>query len=118
MFPPGTVRAKTAFAGMSLEATSRAALQLSTAFGSAAGACSVAGAYAAGAAAGAVSSAAKQKAADCLGRYGEQVSSEAEALMQENDYPGAIERLKSGNDILSNRYGSFSDAIDTLLPEC
>ncbi len=62
--------------------------------------------------------AAKQKAAECLVRYGEQVSSEAEALMEENDYPGAIERLKAGNDILSNRYSSFSDAIDALLPEC
>lgn len=62
--------------------------------------------------------AAKQKAADCLVLYGEKVSGEAESLMEENDYPGAIEQLKSGNDILSNRYGSFSDAIDALLPEC
>ena len=62
--------------------------------------------------------AAHTKAADCLIRYGESVSAEAEARMKENDYPGAIALLKSGNDTLSADYGTFSEAIDSLLPQC
>ena len=63
-------------------------------------------------------SAAQEKAAQCLASYGESVAEAAEARMQENDYPGAISLLKDGNDLLSNRYGSFSEAIDALLPQC
>ncbi len=62
--------------------------------------------------------AAQEKAADCLVRYGETVSAEAEKLMQENDYPGAIALLKSGNAVLSDSYDTFSETIDSLLPEC
>ena len=62
--------------------------------------------------------AAKEKAAECLVRYGEQVCGNAEARMAENDYRAAIDLLKDGSDILSNRYGSFSEAIDALLPQC
>ena len=62
--------------------------------------------------------AAQQKAADCLVRYGASVSSQAEALMDKNDYPGALDLLKSGNDTLSNDYGTFSEDIDALVPVC
>ena len=62
--------------------------------------------------------AAQEKAADCLVRYGASVSKEAEALMDKNDYPGAIEALKSGNDTLSEVYGTFSEDIDALVPVC
>ena len=62
--------------------------------------------------------AAQEKAADCLVRYGERVSADAEAAMEQNDYPGAIALLKEGNDILKNRYDTFSEAIDELLPAC
>ncbi len=61
---------------------------------------------------------AQEQAAQCLIRYGESVAEAAEQRMQENDYPGAITLLQDGNDILSNRYRSFSDAIDELLPQC
>ena len=61
---------------------------------------------------------AQERAGECLVRYGERVSREAEALMEKDDYPGAIALLKDGNDILANRYGTFSEAIDTLLPQC
>ena len=62
--------------------------------------------------------AAQEKAADCLIRYGEQVADEANAAMEQNDYPGAITLLKNGNETLSKDYGTFSEAIDTLLPQC
>lgn len=62
--------------------------------------------------------AAKEKAADCLVRYGEQVSREAEALMEENDYRGALEKLSDGNATLQNRYSTFSEDIDALIPQC
>ena len=62
--------------------------------------------------------AAQDKAEQCLVRYGERVASDAEAKMQENDYPGAIALLKEGNDTLGERYDSFSEAIDSLLPQC
>ncbi len=62
--------------------------------------------------------AAQEKAADCLIRYGERIGAEAEALMEEGDFPGAIAMLKQGNDMLSNRYGTFSETIDGLLPQC
>lgn len=61
--------------------------------------------------------AAQEKAADCLVRYGAQVCAEAEAKMQENDYPGAIALLKDGNELLSARYETFSEDIDALLPQ-
>ena len=61
---------------------------------------------------------AQQKAADCLVRYGASVSREAKALMEKNDYPGAIALLKEGNAKLSDDYGTFSEDIDALLPEC
>ena len=62
--------------------------------------------------------AAQEKAAECLIRYGEQVADDANAAMEQNDYPGAITLLKDGNDTLSKDYGTFSEAIDTLLPQC
>ena len=62
--------------------------------------------------------AAQTKAADCLVRYGERVSAEAEALMEQNDYPGAIALLKEGNATLSEGYAAFSEDIDALLPQC
>ena len=62
--------------------------------------------------------AAQEKAAECLVRYGEQVADEANAAMEQNDYPGAIALLKNGNETLSKDYGTFSEAIDTLLPQC
>ena len=61
---------------------------------------------------------AQEKAGECLVRYGEQVGKDAKALMDANDYPGAIALLKSGNATLSDRYGTFSEAIDSLLPVC
>ena len=62
--------------------------------------------------------AAKERAADCLVRYGEKVSREAEALMEENDYRGALEKLTDGNAVLQNRYSTFSEDIDALIPQC
>ena len=62
--------------------------------------------------------AAQERAAECLVRYGEQVAADAGALMEKNDYPGAIALLKSGNETLSKDYDTFSEAIDTLLPQC
>ena len=61
---------------------------------------------------------AQERAAECLVAYGERVSREAEALMEQNDYPGAIALLEDGDSILANRYGAFSEAIDALLPVC
>ena len=62
--------------------------------------------------------AAQARAEECLTRFGERTASDAEALMKENDYPGALALLKAGNDTLSKTYGTFSEAIDSLLPEC
>lgn len=62
--------------------------------------------------------AAQEKAAECLVRYGERVGADAEALMDQSDYPGAIALLAEGNGILNNRYGTYSGAIDSLLPVC
>lgn len=62
--------------------------------------------------------AAQEKAEECLVRYGEKVGEDAGALMEQNDYPAAIELLKNGNETLSKTYGTFSEAIDSLLPAC
>ncbi len=62
--------------------------------------------------------AAQEKAGECLVRYGEQIAADAEARMEQNDYPGALALLKSGNETLSKDYGTFSDAIDALIPVC
>ena len=60
---------------------------------------------------------AQEKAGRCLVRYGESVGEEAERLMDEDKYPEAIAALKAGNDTLYT-YDTFSETIDTLLPEC
>ena len=62
--------------------------------------------------------AAQARAEECLVRYGEKTASDAESMMKENDYPGALALLKEGNETLSKTYGTFSEAIDSLLPEC
>ena len=61
---------------------------------------------------------AQTRAGECLVRYGERVAADAESMMAENDYPGAIALLKEGNDTHSGRYGTFSEKIDSLLPAC
>ena len=62
--------------------------------------------------------AAQAKAAECLTAYGDAVVKQAEALMAADDYPGALAALKAGNDTLSADYGTYSESIDALLPQC
>ena len=61
--------------------------------------------------------AAQERAAECLVRYGEQVGAEADALMEKDDYPGALAVLDQGNDTLY-RYDTFSEVIDDKVLEC
>lgn len=60
---------------------------------------------------------ARVRAQECLKLYGELVLKNADELMAADDYAGAIELLRSGNDALKE-YDTFSAAIDSRLEEC
>ena len=60
---------------------------------------------------------AQERAAECLVRYGEQVGAEADDLMEENDFRGALDVLWDGNATLY-RYDTFSEVIDLKRQEC
>lgn len=60
---------------------------------------------------------AQARAEECLVRYGEQVAAEADDLMEENDFIGALDVLQDGNATLY-RYNTFSEAIDLKRQEC
>lgn len=60
---------------------------------------------------------AQAKAEECLVLYGKGVGADADALMAEHDYRGAITLLREGNDILYG-FDTFSEVIDDKLLEC
>ena len=62
--------------------------------------------------------AAQERAEECLVLYGDKVAADAQKCMEANDYPGALALLREGNETLSRDYGTFSEAIDSLLPAC
>ena len=60
---------------------------------------------------------AQARAAECLVRYGEKVAAEADDLMEENDFRGALDVLQDGNATLY-QFDTFSEVIDLKRQEC